>query len=1000
MIKHKIVPFFSLNDDLKSKELKRQIKEMKNEGIDGFFMHARPGLITPYLSSSWMKKLEICIKEAEKYKMFAWLYDEDRWPSGFASGKVASLSQTHWQKIIRCIKFNNINKAKKYIHNINTSEIIGIFSFTQDKKEIKLKRINDLKFDNQEGKKFFIFQRFYGPSGRYFNNYPYVDLLSKKTTQTFIASTYEKYWKNFAKYFGNVIPGIFTDEPHCTPDEPHFPSRRGLAWTDNFSKYFYKKNGYSIEDSLPSLFYKIGNYQKIRFDFFKTIASLFLNSYTIPLYQWCRKHKLYFTGHYFPEDDLREQTYSTGNLMPHYEYMHIPGIDWLGRNKVLPQTVKQVSSVAHQLGKKRVLSESFGCSGWNMSFEDYKWIAEQQYCLGINLLTPHLLAYSLKGLRKRDFPPSIYYQQPYWKYHHLIANYFNRLSYILTQGKFKADILVIHPIRSSWALFDLYSKKETNKLNKSFSLICKNLLELHYDYDLADEHLIEKYAKIKNKFILGKMSYSFVIIPPCLTLSKTTFKLLTEFINFGGKIIAIKPLPTKIDAISSEEIVTFFKQKNIMVIENKKNNLKKILDTALLPQIKILNSKNKEIPSIWYQYRIWNKKKIYFLVNTSKENSFFAKVIINQLDDTTNHYSIEEYDLTTGKNNSLTYKKENENYIIYLEFAPCQSHLLILNPFKKICPLKTKKIIKTEIIDLTNWQVKRQDLNALTIDYCKLKTENKEYTSLIPVLEAQEKLLQLKENTKFSVQYFFYVDSLSCLKKQLYLVMESPLSYLIKINNNLLSSKDKGWWQDISFRKIEIEEYVQLGENVVEINGSFKSPTKKETMIFLKKGTEIESVYIIGEFAVKKIKEKFVITDEDTVIKDKNFVNAGYPFFTGTFSLFLDFEIKSLEFKQVFLELEKISAIAVEIKLNNKDAGILIYRPFRLEVKKFLKLGKNLLEIKLVNSLRNLLGPHHHKKEELFNVSPDSFHDKKNWVNSYNFVPFGLLGKSFLKLIY
>ncbi|HDZ11779.1 MAG TPA: hypothetical protein ENH53_06140, partial [Bacteroidetes bacterium] len=43
------VPFWSWNDRLKNSELVRQIREMKQAGLSGFFMHARIGLETPYL---------------------------------------------------------------------------------------------------------------------------------------------------------------------------------------------------------------------------------------------------------------------------------------------------------------------------------------------------------------------------------------------------------------------------------------------------------------------------------------------------------------------------------------------------------------------------------------------------------------------------------------------------------------------------------------------------------------------------------------------------------------------------------------------------------------------------------------------------------------------------------------------------------------------------------------------------------------------------------------
>ena len=82
------VPFWSWNDKLDKDILTRQIQWMKQQGIGGFFMHARGGLRTEYMSEEWMQCVDACIKAAEEQGMQAWIYDENGWPSGFAGGKL------------------------------------------------------------------------------------------------------------------------------------------------------------------------------------------------------------------------------------------------------------------------------------------------------------------------------------------------------------------------------------------------------------------------------------------------------------------------------------------------------------------------------------------------------------------------------------------------------------------------------------------------------------------------------------------------------------------------------------------------------------------------------------------------------------------------------------------------------------------------------------------------------------------------------------------------
>jgi hypothetical protein len=81
-------PFWSWNGELHEEELIRQIHNLKRMGFGGFFMHSRTGLATEYLGGEWFRLTNRCAVESAKLNMEAWLYDEDRWPSGTAGGIV------------------------------------------------------------------------------------------------------------------------------------------------------------------------------------------------------------------------------------------------------------------------------------------------------------------------------------------------------------------------------------------------------------------------------------------------------------------------------------------------------------------------------------------------------------------------------------------------------------------------------------------------------------------------------------------------------------------------------------------------------------------------------------------------------------------------------------------------------------------------------------------------------------------------------------------------
>ena len=79
-------PFWSWNTNLEKDELLWQIDQLKDMGFGGFHIHSRAGMATEYLGKEFMELVKACNDKAKQEKMLTWLYDEDRWPSGFAGG--------------------------------------------------------------------------------------------------------------------------------------------------------------------------------------------------------------------------------------------------------------------------------------------------------------------------------------------------------------------------------------------------------------------------------------------------------------------------------------------------------------------------------------------------------------------------------------------------------------------------------------------------------------------------------------------------------------------------------------------------------------------------------------------------------------------------------------------------------------------------------------------------------------------------------------------------
>ena len=83
-------PFWAWNGRLTKEILGEEIEMLKTMGMGGFHMHVRTGMDSPYLDDEFMDYIRFCVEKAKKDEMLAWLYDEDRWPSGTAGGKVTA----------------------------------------------------------------------------------------------------------------------------------------------------------------------------------------------------------------------------------------------------------------------------------------------------------------------------------------------------------------------------------------------------------------------------------------------------------------------------------------------------------------------------------------------------------------------------------------------------------------------------------------------------------------------------------------------------------------------------------------------------------------------------------------------------------------------------------------------------------------------------------------------------------------------------------------------
>lgn len=1011
--KYRPVPFWSWNDKLDINTLRYQIQEMKKVGMGGYFMHARGGLETEYLSEDWMAAIETGINEAEKEGMCSWAYDEDGWPSGFAGGKVCELGDSYHGRWLEKEHRLLTSKDLDFFKSDSGSSILGIYILSPDQTSFKeLNKEASLKAENDKLKCLIISHN---------SNPYYIDVMSKKVVSQFIEFTHEAYKSRFPDKFDGRFQGFFTDEPRLSGRniDEDFP------WSYGLPKAFTEKYSLSLIENLPSLFFPCGDYESIRYRFWNLVNQLFVNSYIKQLGEWCTENNCKLTGHIMMEETMSTQMPNTGGVMPFYEFMDIPGIDWLRRTMSTPVVPKQVSSVAAQTGKKQILTESFALCGWNAAFEDLKWVAQWQYVNGVNLLCQHLQGYTIRGMRKRDYPPSLFIQQPWWDQYELFNTYFARLGLILSEGINPVDVLVLHPIRSGWILFDGYQSEKLKEMDRSFGQLLETLSGEHIEYHLGDETVMSRHGSVSDGVLtVGNSCYKAVIIPETLTLSTSTLDLLELFIKEGGKIIAINSFPSMEEGFKNTRALK--NDKNIIVEANieqglLKGDLKKVLSLKD-------NQTDLEAMDLQVTSRIFENETFWYIVNNSRTKTIQVTARIPDL------RKLYLYKPVENSYEQIQNVIEYNDRMAQLTFEPARSMILMASSSKDLpdqkIELSQEEIITTE----GSWDLQLQDPNILTLDRCKYSIDGGLWEDEIDVIHLFNLLLERKYPCRLVMEFTFDSHLESSELSDLNLVVELAEEFIISVNKQDVLCDGRTWWKDSSFKKVHILDKLVKGINTIRLEREFYQSDEVYRILYgdnvyeteknkLTYDVELENIYLTGDFAVNSVSpfteggNKALITEGPFYISQlpgktspANLTINGLLFFAGKISLKQNRNIEKKPDTRYVLHFDHTDVAMVKIKVNNREVSNLLWAPWEADLTDYIESGDNIIELILYSSNRNMLGPHHHIDGEPFNVGPGSFTGEWSWVEKpseavpateedilknywdkrFAFVPFGL----------
>jgi len=1010
-------PFWSWNDRLDRGRLLRQIALIRAMGFGGFVMHSRTGLDTAYLGAEFLEHVKACVRQAHDLGLQAWLYDEDRWPSGYGGGLVTADPRYRQRFLLWTQRAYPADRAKPTGEKIlecppkrtEQGNLLACYEVVLTNGCLtEYRRLaGHTSPTSGRGRIWHAYLEVALPCCGY-NNQTKVDTLNPEAARRFLDITHERYREIAGEYFGKTIPAIFTDEAAASSkgflSSPEAMEDIQMPFTDDLPASFHAAYGADLLDHLPELFWELpgGRASRVRYWFYEHVRERLAHGFYAPLSCWCRRHGLPLAGHLMEESSLENQTRSMGEMMRFYPYFDIPGIDCLGDTLQLT-TAKQVQSAARQLGRGRVLSELYGATGWEFAFSDHKAQGDWQAALGVTHHVHHLAWYSMRGEAKRDYPASIFYQAPWWQEYRLIEDHFARVHMVMSRGRPLTRAAVIHPIESYWLACGPMSqtRPERDRREREHQDLAQWLLHGLIDFDYAAESLlaedaddaqdaipttVEKAGGEKPLLRIGHMAYETVLVPGLRTIRSRTLDLLEKFADAGGQVLFLGKIPSLENAAPSDRPAKLAARCRSIPLEKQ----------AVLAELDGLREINASQPdgtacdALLHQMRVEGDKRWLFVCNTDR--SAPRRGITLKLH---GHWQAFEMDTLTGGTRGITSHLAGPCTEITHDF-PAHGHLLLeLRPAK----------CSVEIAAPPDWSplyelsapapVTISEPNVLVMDQAEWRWNEEAWNARDEILridDAVRSRLGLLRRRSHLAQP--WVDAaplpiMGCLSLRFTIYSEANIAApklgledfaaQIELDGTKLPAIPDGRYIDEAIQTIPLPP-LAAGRHVLTLT----IPYHRKTMP--------EHVYLLGDFGVAVDGRQARIIAPPRTLSPEDWTKQGLPFYGGNVTYHYVLDMKAGAWA---VQAKRFRCPLLSAALDGERKGTIAFAPFIAELGRVTP-GPHSLDLTVFGNRVNTLGALHATGEGTAS-SPSAWRTEGlRWSYDYHIRPCGLLAPPLL----
>jgi len=537
------MPFWHLNGLLTTDEIKAQMQATCDQsGFGGLAVLPVNETKPKYLSDDYFARYGDILKTGRELGMEVIMYDDIGFPSGSAGGKLQTLFPDDVMHRLDLTE-TNVQGPVDYAARLPDGKLMGIVAMNpQTWQRIDITSSvagGQVLWKAPAGSwKIMIFTCV--PMGK-----PQVDYMSAESVDKYIPLTYGEYFKRFPEYFGSTIKRNFFDDVGYV-----FKPR---PWTPGLGEKFQKKYGYSPVPLYPALWHDIGpETASARVTLFGFCADLLAEGYPARVSAWCREHGLQSEGHppgnYDPcPVDMHFDT------LKFYRHVDIPLMDAIFYHGHGRTGFKLVSSAATWYDRPLVAAEEYG------AFKEESFDSDMLYRTGMELF--------VRGVN-RVVPHGMWLDPQHVRISPLISHFSAKLlpalpgynawaarcTLLLQGGRPVVDIAMLYPIAAMEAYFNFskpeairsgyYVPPEADYQRLSGLLTChvrRDFTFLHPDALAAQ--CIRQDATLHLNNAMTWQDYQVLIIPGGKVIPWASLKMIKDFYEHGGKVIATTRLP-------------------------------------------------------------------------------------------------------------------------------------------------------------------------------------------------------------------------------------------------------------------------------------------------------------------------------------------------------------------------------------------------------------------------------------------------------------------------